>query len=292
MKQQPLVYATFQAYLRRTPAQLVHALRDARTHGYALGVKLVRGAYHTHETAAHPGSGAPPQKGQTLSISPEALPPVWLDKADTDAAYDACAGLLLDAVAADVKSGLGALFGTHNWASCEKILEGLVQRGLAVATPEGRLHMAERVGERVTFGQLYGTYFSPPFSCRLEAPRAYGWDRDVRRPNAIPREIHGIRRAHGREVRTLPSPFPLTRTHLQLPLPDMSPTVRFLRCVFFCPPHRVFRESNALTLDDAISKSACDREQECPERGRGPGRAEACVGSYLAAHLWVARRRL
>ncbi|KAJ7885760.1 FAD-linked oxidoreductase [Mycena olivaceomarginata] len=156
MKQQPLVYATFQAYLRRTPAQLVHALRDARTHGYALGVKLVRGAYHTHETAAHPGSGAPPQKGQTLSISPEALPPVWLDKADTDAAYDACAGLLLDAVAADVKSGLGALFGTHNWASCEKILAGLVQRGLAVATPEGRLHMAERVGERVTFGQLYG----------------------------------------------------------------------------------------------------------------------------------------
>ncbi|KAJ7885777.1 FAD-linked oxidoreductase-like protein [Mycena olivaceomarginata] len=161
---QPLVYATFQAYLRRTPAQLVHALRDARTHGYALGVKLVRGAYHTHETAAHPapGAGAPSAKGQaqTLSISPEALPPVWLDKADTDAAYDACAGVLLDAAAADVKSGrpqgFGVLFGTHNWASCKKIMAGLVQRGLAAPTPEGKLRVAERVGERVTFGQLYG----------------------------------------------------------------------------------------------------------------------------------------
>ncbi|KAJ6614938.1 FAD-linked oxidoreductase-like protein [Mycena sp. CBHHK59/15] len=157
--QQPLVYATFQAYLRRTPAHLVHALRDAKAHKYALGVKLVRGAYHTHETAAHPASAAP-GAGKTLSISPDAQPPVWTRKADTDAQYDACAGVLLDAVAADVRGGrsqgVGVLFGTHNWASSEAILVGLVARGLAALTADGKLRVGERVGERVTFGQLYG----------------------------------------------------------------------------------------------------------------------------------------
>ncbi|KAJ7700296.1 FAD-linked oxidoreductase-like protein [Mycena metata] len=154
---QPLVYATFQTYLRRTPAHLVHALRDAKKHKYALGVKLVRGAYHTHETAAHKSRAL---GKTTLSISPDALPPVWEVKADTDASYNACAGLLLDAVAEDVARGqpqtLGVLFGTHNWASCKKILAGLKERGLAVVMPDGKLRLTERVGERVTFGQLYG----------------------------------------------------------------------------------------------------------------------------------------
>ncbi|KAJ7223277.1 FAD-linked oxidoreductase [Mycena pura] len=155
----PLVYATFQAYLRRTRAHLVHALRDAQAHGYALGAKLVRGAYHPHEAAAH-GRGA----AGTLSISPDALPPVWGVKTDTDASYDACAALLLGAVAADVASGrrapqgVGVLFGTHNWASCRKILAGLAERGLGRMTAEGTLRADERVGERVTFGQLYGAY--------------------------------------------------------------------------------------------------------------------------------------
>ncbi|KAJ7129960.1 FAD-linked oxidoreductase-like protein [Mycena filopes] len=149
---EPLVYATFQAYLRRTPAHLAHALRDAQTHGYALGAKLVRGAYHAHEAAAH-------GTARSLSISPEARAPVWEAKADTDAAYDACAGVLLDAVDADLARGghgIGVLFGTHNWGSCDRILAGLRARGLAAVMPDGRLHVAERVGERVTFGQLYG----------------------------------------------------------------------------------------------------------------------------------------
>ncbi|KAJ6581555.1 FAD-linked oxidoreductase-like protein [Mycena capillaripes] len=156
---QPLVYATFQAYLRRTPAHLAHALRDAKRHRYALGVKLVRGAYHTHETAAHPAPGAA-AKPLSPSISPDALPPVWERKADTDATYDACAELLLDRVAADAaegrSQGVGPIFGTHNWASCKKIMVGLTARGLAEPTPEGKLRVTERVSERVTFGQLYG----------------------------------------------------------------------------------------------------------------------------------------
>ncbi|KAF7321571.1 Proline dehydrogenase [Mycena kentingensis (nom. inval.)] len=150
----PLVYATYQAYLRRTQAHLLHALKDAQKHKYALGAKLVRGAYHPHEIAAHGAAG--------LSISPDALPPVWGVKADTDASYNACAGMLLDAVAEDVKrksgapQSVGVLFGTHNWESCRTIIKGLHERGLGVTTPEGRLRIEERVAERITFGQLYG----------------------------------------------------------------------------------------------------------------------------------------
>ncbi|KAJ7072623.1 FAD-linked oxidoreductase [Mycena amicta] len=152
----PLVYTTYQAYLRRTHAHIVHALRDAQKHGYALGAKLVRGAYHVHEMAAHAASDA------KLSISPDPLPPVWQVKAETDANYNACSELLLNAIAADVASkpgrpqGVGVLFGTHNWTSCKMILAGLEKRGLGRTTAEGRLRVEERVGERVTFGQLYG----------------------------------------------------------------------------------------------------------------------------------------
>ncbi|KAJ7073449.1 FAD-linked oxidoreductase [Mycena belliarum] len=172
---QPLVYTTFQAYLRRTPAHIAHALHDARAGGYALGAKLVRGAYHPHEVAAHHAASAPApaSAGPSPSISPEAHPPVWATKRETDAAYDACAAALLDAVAADVAGArgtdarapsVGLLFGTHNWASCRRILDGMERRGLAARVrahtgtqpDEGVLRVDRVVGERVSFGQLYG----------------------------------------------------------------------------------------------------------------------------------------
>lgn len=45
----PLVYGTYQCYLTRMPAHLVASLAHAEANGYALGVKLVRGAYHEQE---------------------------------------------------------------------------------------------------------------------------------------------------------------------------------------------------------------------------------------------------
>jgi proline dehydrogenase len=72
-------------------------------------------------------------------ISPVARAPAWEAKADTDAAYDACSGLLLDAIAADLKKsgarrpqGVALLCWTHNWASCKGITKG--ERGLAAPT--------------------------------------------------------------------------------------------------------------------------------------------------------------
>ncbi|KAI0825333.1 FAD-linked oxidoreductase [Trametes gibbosa] len=168
---QPLIYATYQAYLRRTPEYLAQSIAAARKEGYSLGVKLVRGAYHPHELVAHPAttatadaSLASPSTSTSLSISPDPVPPVWIVKADTDARYNACVRRLVEAVREDVASGaggqpaIGVLFGTHNWESAGLIVEELVRQGLAESVGEagGVVSVQDEVAERVTLGQLYG----------------------------------------------------------------------------------------------------------------------------------------
>lgn len=175
---QPLVYATYQAYLRRVPQQLAYGLHDARLNNYALGVKLVRGAYHLYEVKAHNTlrSGGSPSS----AISPEVLPPVWLEKRETDEAYDHCLKQLIEAVKEDVVreqegrghgASVGVLFGTHNHNSCRLVIDELVRNGLGevVQTIEPTIDGTSRVGntkvkvgpavlERVAIAQLYGMY--------------------------------------------------------------------------------------------------------------------------------------
>ncbi|CDO71746.1 hypothetical protein BN946_scf184920.g30 [Trametes cinnabarina] len=167
---QPLVYATYQAYLRRTPEYLGQSIAASRHEGYSLGVKLVRGAYHPHELVAHPSTSAnadtsmaSPSVSTSLSISPDPVPPVWTSKAETDERYNACVKVLLEAVQEDVRTrgseappAIGVLFGTHNWDSVNLIIEELTRRGLATADERGRISVGEAVAERVTVGQLYG----------------------------------------------------------------------------------------------------------------------------------------
>jgi proline dehydrogenase len=128
---QPLVYGTFQAYLRRcvflstkeerkaclidnnrTPAHLALSLADARANNYALGVKLVRGAYHPHEIAAHKAAATHDKAAASdnnviatasPSLSPDDEPPVWMEKRQTDEAYNLCLKVLIKAVKDDVK---------------------------------------------------------------------------------------------------------------------------------------------------------------------------------------------
>ena len=93
----------------RTPAHLALALADARANNYALGVKLVRGAYHPHEIAAHRAvayDGRPP-----MSISPDVEPPVWMEKRETDDAYNGCVKVLVKAVKEDVERREKAVVG-------------------------------------------------------------------------------------------------------------------------------------------------------------------------------------
>ncbi|KAF9235880.1 FAD-linked oxidoreductase [Melanogaster broomeanus] len=177
MQVQPVVYVTYQAYLRRTTAHLSRSLTLARENGYALGVKLVRGAYHPYELAAHPSTSTSSTDTNntygSISISPDPYPPVHASKPDTDACYNECASVLVRAVADDLASPtsptrpprVGVLFGTHNWLSCELVLGELVNNGLAREDPgdaagegKGALVLPPDVAERITFSQLYGAF--------------------------------------------------------------------------------------------------------------------------------------
>ncbi|KAF9507110.1 hypothetical protein BS47DRAFT_1373974 [Hydnum rufescens UP504] len=123
---EPLVYGTYQSYLRRGIDHLRTSLSDARKEGYILGVKLVRGAYHTLEISTH-AKGMRDGAGNEVEV-----PPVWTQRSETDATYN---------------------------TSCDAVLNGLVHRGLAVRREtEGgvRIYVTREVADRVSFGQLMG----------------------------------------------------------------------------------------------------------------------------------------
>ncbi|KAG2127169.1 FAD-linked oxidoreductase [Suillus bovinus] len=175
---QPLVYVTYQTYLRRMPAHLTHSLALARARGYALGVKLVRGAYHPYELAAHqlacsvgsPVGSHSSKHSRSLSISPDPEPPVQPSKDATDQCYHDCVTMLVDAISQDIyhsgrfgTPGIGVFFATHNMTSCEFVIEELVKKGLGIVERVGVDQVQEdvvriplEVGERIAFGQLYG----------------------------------------------------------------------------------------------------------------------------------------
>ncbi|KAJ3738423.1 FAD-linked oxidoreductase [Lentinula detonsa] len=169
---QPLIYGTFQAYLRRTPLHLAQSYRDAQANNYKLGVKLIRGAYHPHEVLAHEAVRLHGQR--SLSISPDELPPVWTTKSETDrylrrSPTSTSLGISItgwfgrkDQLKRSDFPNIGVLFGTHNWSSVKLILNELVMNGLAATENPGNqeeeptLRLDDEVTERVTLGQLYG----------------------------------------------------------------------------------------------------------------------------------------
>lgn len=169
LSQQPLIYLTLQAYLRRAPSYLTFSLSDAKNHNYALGVKLVRGAYLEGEIEAHSGKRSL-EDAESASISPDRVPPVWSTKCETDEVYDECVRVLISEVREDVERCRGVaafttteasnndkkrwfdlfqkeetregkrqqaavpriavLFGTHNWKSSRLVLDELVRNEL------------------------------------------------------------------------------------------------------------------------------------------------------------------
>ncbi|CAE7077422.1 unnamed protein product [Rhizoctonia solani] len=155
---QPVVYGTYQAYLRRTPTHLAHAMEDAKKHGYSLGVKLVRGAYHGQEIAYHEKRMATAKPGEEVESSPA----VWLHKHETDRCFDGAAELLVKHTAASLalknqrQPKLGLLFGTHNKQSCEHVLECMISSGLAHKNEDGLAEVKPGVENMICFGQLYG----------------------------------------------------------------------------------------------------------------------------------------
>lgn len=146
----------------RTPLHLTRALEDAKRYKYSLGVKLVRGAYHGQEISQHTKRLAAAAPG----VEVEAVPPVWLQKSDTDRCFDESAKALVEQVqrargfSIGRTTGVGLLFGTHNKQSCQHVLTCMVSSGLAQKDSEGRVLVKPGVEDTICFGQLYGMSYN------------------------------------------------------------------------------------------------------------------------------------
>ncbi|GAA5912722.1 hypothetical protein JCM6882_005771 [Rhodosporidiobolus microsporus] len=149
----PIIYNTYQCYLRETPDKIAAALAHADANGYSFGGKLVRGAYQESERAVHK---------ETPAFEAGVPCVVWDTKADTDNCYDQCAAMLEKRIVEDLKKknfkgqpGVGVVLASHNGTSMKKFLESLRDDGLA-KEQDGGLAVDERLRGRVAFGQLMG----------------------------------------------------------------------------------------------------------------------------------------
>ena len=101
-----VIMTTIQCYRVGRTAQLQADLAHAADHGYYFGVKLVRGAYMEKERDRAAAKGYPS--------------PIQPDKAGTDAEYDACLRLAIDALGTPENPGhVGVVIGTHNEESTQ-----------------------------------------------------------------------------------------------------------------------------------------------------------------------------
>jgi len=160
----PVVYNTYQCYLRDAPSRIAASLAHADEHGYSFGAKLVRGAYQESERARH----------QKLPAFEAGVPcVVWGSKAETDKCYDECAALLEKRLVRDLEgnkegvAGVGVVLASHNGTSMKRFLEALREDGLAKET-DGKLAVDERLRGRVAFGQLMGTWLHFLSAHRME----------------------------------------------------------------------------------------------------------------------------
>ncbi|KAI0791689.1 FAD-linked oxidoreductase-like protein [Abortiporus biennis] len=157
---QPLIYATYQAYLRRTPEYISQSLACARAENYSLGIKLVRGAYHPHEVAAQ----AARNSGKSLSISPTELPPVWVNKSETDACYNQCLGIIIDNIALDTTHSRAAIASAPSnsstlWNNSLSLSSlGSYLPGRNSEEPKALVEQSKDLESSPTIGVLFGSH--------------------------------------------------------------------------------------------------------------------------------------
>lgn len=159
-----VVFGTYQAYLRSTPALLAEHLVIARKEGFTLGVKLVRGAY--------------------LSSDPRHL--IWSTQEETDKAYDGIAEALIRKTynkvvrpceqMVDAFPNVSLVLASHNHQSVRK----------AMSIRQAQTEMGEKKID-MAYGQLMG--MADELSCELAlaGKRQEGGSTEVRPPPEGPR---------------------------------------------------------------------------------------------------------
>ena len=152
--ERPVVFGTYQCYLKDSLPRLRFDLERAQRGGYRFGAKLVRGAYMVVERRRAAERGAPSPIHDSLE--------------DTHANYDACVDEVLAHVA---RHGAGLMVASHNQASIEKAVAAMQRLGLG---PQSGVYFGQLLGmaDNLTFvlGQHgYGAYKYVPFGSVDEA---------------------------------------------------------------------------------------------------------------------------
>jgi len=153
----PTIFGTYQSYLRRAPYILDWAIRDSEANGYALGIKIVRGAYVVSDRKKWRAEGR---------VGPD---PIWADKPATDHAYNSSVEKIVSTLAKQMdgsspETALSVVFATHNPESVNLVLSQLEKYQLATRpmTPDGsidttgRLRLRDGLESKVNVAQLYG----------------------------------------------------------------------------------------------------------------------------------------
>lgn len=157
----PIVFGTYQSYLARAPYLLDMCIADAEANGYALGVKLVRGAYNVADSK------------RWIKEGRAGTNPIWPNKPATDIAYNTSVTKVMNAMARQLSGphpelALSAVYATHNPQSVELVLSELERTGLAtrqvskaeenaaVMTDKPPLVLRDDVLGKVFVAQLYG----------------------------------------------------------------------------------------------------------------------------------------
>ena len=142
----PIVFSTYQCYLKDTPQRMVTDLERAKRYSYHFAAKLVRGAYMIHEK----------ERAKLLGYSS----PIHDTIGDTHACYDEAVEYLLRYQSQNnVK--LEIMCATHNQASIEKAIILM-----------NELHIQES-SNTVHFAQLYGMSDNLTYTLGKNGFRAY-----------------------------------------------------------------------------------------------------------------------
>jgi proline dehydrogenase len=126
-KAEPVIYNTYQAYLKGSYERIIEDMERARREKYIFAAKLVRGAYVSLERA----------RAAKLGYDS----PIWDNIQLTHDNYNKCLEAVLDEVAAHKAEVMVA---SHNQDSIERTVGGMAARGLSPR------------GAGVYFGQLLG----------------------------------------------------------------------------------------------------------------------------------------
>lgn len=124
-KQKPIIYNTLQLYRHDRLDYLKGLHEQAKSEGFYIGMKLVRGAYMEKENDRAKEEGR--------------VSPICVSKEATDQNYNAGVAYMMDHI-----DRMALFAGTHNEDSSYKLMQMMQDRGIA------------KNDNRVWFGQLYG----------------------------------------------------------------------------------------------------------------------------------------